>query len=63
MKIQGLLEATKFGTAMIEKGRKYLQKFSSIPAETAIPKCSIALGKYNHVVLLKGAFAVKLGIE
>lgn len=65
MKIQDLLEATKSGTVMSEKGRKISSEILlSIPAETAIPKCSIALGKFNHVVLLKGyGFAVKQGIE
>jgi hypothetical protein len=65
MKIQGLLEATKSGTVMTEKGTKISSEILlSIPAETGIPKCSVALGKFNHVVLLKGfGFAVKLGIE
>jgi biotin operon repressor len=65
LKTEGLIDATNYGTTMTEKGRKLASEILSlIPAETAIPKCSIALGKFNYAVLVKGfSFAVKLGIE
>jgi phosphoglycolate phosphatase-like HAD superfamily hydrolase len=38
---------------------------SPIPAETSIPKSSVAVGKFNYVVLLKqyGFAAIRSGIE
>ncbi|PWU79562.1 MAG: hypothetical protein DLM72_16900 [Candidatus Nitrosopolaris wilkensis] len=65
LKMQGLIEATNYGTTMTDKGRKLASEILSlIPAETSIPKCSIALGKFNYAVLVKGfSFAVNLGIE
>ena len=63
--MQGLIESTKSGTRMTQKGKTIsLQLFSSIPVETSIPKCSVALGEFNYVVLLKQfGFAIKSGIE
>jgi hypothetical protein len=65
LKMKGLIQSTKRGTTMTEKGRKISSEILSlIPTETTIPKCSIALGKFNYAVLVKGfSFAVKLGIE
>jgi biotin operon repressor len=65
LKMQGLIESTNYGTTMTEKGRKLASEILSlIPAETSIPKCSVALGKFNYAVLVKGfSFAVRLGIE
>jgi biotin operon repressor len=65
LKMQGLIESTNYGTSMTEKGRKLASEILSlIPAETSIPKCSVALGKFNYAVLVKGfSFAVRLGIE
>jgi hypothetical protein len=50
---------------MTEKGKSiYSHLRSSIPAELNIPKCSVALGKFNYAVLLKQFnFAIKSGIE
>ena len=51
---------------MTEKGMTILSGLvSSIPAETSIPKSSVAVGKFNYVVLLKqyGFAAVRSGIE
>ena len=40
------------------------QLTSSIPSETRLSKCSVALGKFNHAVLLKNlGYVVKSGIE
>jgi hypothetical protein len=50
---------------MTEKGITILSGLvSSMPAEISIPKCSVTLGKFNHVVLLKQfGFDIKSGIE
>ena len=63
--MQGLVKSTKSGTRMTQKGKTIsLQLFSSIPVETSIPKCSVALGEFNYAVLLKQfGFAIKSGIE
>ena len=37
---------------------------SAIPAEMSLPKCSVALSRFNYAVLVKEfGFAVGLGIE
>jgi len=61
LKMQGLIKSTKNGTTMTEKGIMILSGLvSSMPAEISIPKCSITLGKFNHVVLLRQfGFVVK----
>jgi hypothetical protein len=62
---QGLIKSTNHGTQLTEKGKTIaLELLRSIPVETEMPKCSIALGKFNYAVLLKKAsFAIKSGIE
>jgi lipoate-protein ligase B len=64
-KMNGLIENSNAGMWLTNKGRgMYLKLFSVVPAETNIPKCSIALGKFNHAVLIRGlAYNVKTGIE
>jgi hypothetical protein len=63
--MENMIETSKAGTKMSEKGKKFFAELlSSIPAECRIPKCSIALGKYNYAILLKQlSLAIKLGIE
>ena len=66
LKMQGLIKSTKSGTRLTEKGMTILSGLvSSIPAETSIPKSSVAVGKFNYVVLLKqyGFAAIRSGIE
>jgi hypothetical protein len=65
MKMQDIIHTTKSGTKMTEKGKSiYSHLRSSIPAELSVPKCSVALGKFNYAVLLKQFnFAIKSGIE
>jgi hypothetical protein len=65
LKMQDLIESTKGGTKLSDRGtRTFAELLDSIPAETIIPKCSVAIGKYNCAILLKSfAFAVKSGIE
>ena len=63
--MENMIETSNAGTKMTEKGKKfYVELLSSIPAECEIPKCSIALGKFNYAILLKQLdVAIKLGIE
>lgn len=65
LKMNDLISTTNGGTRMTRKGKAICEGLtSSIPAETSLPKCSVALGKFNHAVLLKGlSYVVKSGIE
>lgn len=65
LKMQNIIYTANSGTKMTEKGRSIFSHISSsITAETNIPKCSVALGKFNYAVLLKQFnFAIKSGIE
>lgn len=65
MKMDGLITTTNGGTKMTPKGKEICyQLTSSIPSEIRLPKCSVALGKFNHAVLLKNlSYIVKSGIE
>lgn len=65
MKMNGFTETSKAGMGLTNKGRGISSELiSSIPAETSMPRCSVALGKYNHAVLLREfGFAIKSGIE
>ncbi|MGH9983282.1 MAG: DUF4443 domain-containing protein [Nitrososphaeraceae archaeon] len=65
LKMENMIETSNAGTKMSDKGKKFFEELvSSIPAECKIPRCSIALGKFNYVILLKHlSFAIKSGIE
>ncbi|MBV9178467.1 MAG: hypothetical protein JO297_15685, partial [Nitrososphaeraceae archaeon] len=65
LKMQNLVKSTNGGTRLTEKGKALSSELlRSMPSETIISKCSIALGKFNYVVLLRNyAFAIKSGIE
>jgi hypothetical protein len=65
LKMQNLISSTNHGTTLTEKGKIIAGVLvNSIPAEIDMPICSIALGKFNYVVLLKQAsFAINTGIE
>ena len=53
LKMQGLIESTKNETTMTEKGMTTLSGLlSSVHGEMSIPRSSVALGKFNYVVLL-----------
>ena len=55
LKMQDLVETSKAGMWMTDKGfRLYSKLAEAIPKDIDIPQCSIALGKFNHVVLIKG---------
>jgi len=65
MKMDGLIATTNGGTHMTAKGKAISEGLTStIPAETSLPKCSVALGKFNHAVLVKSiSYVIKSGIE
>lgn len=65
LKMQGMVLTNNSGTKLSTKGiGLFSQLHASIPTECVIPKCSVALGKYNYGVLLKHlACAIKSGIE
>jgi hypothetical protein len=65
LKMQALIETSRIGTKMTVKGNRIFSHIlSSVPRECVLPKCSVALGRYNYAVLLKQlSFAVKSGIE
>jgi hypothetical protein len=65
LKMQSLVKSTNAGTRLTEKGKVLSSELlKSIPSESIMPKCSIALGKFNYVVLLKNySFVIRSGIE
>ena len=65
LKMNGLVETSKGGMWMSDKGLKLYSKFSDVvTSEINIPECSFNVGKYNHVVLLKNkASEIGQGIE
>jgi hypothetical protein len=65
MKMQGLVENSNSGMWLTSKGNAiYAKLHALIPQEMEIPRCSIALGKFNHVILLKNlAYNIRSGIE
>jgi hypothetical protein len=65
LKMQNLVKSTNGGTRLTEKGKELSSELlQSIPYEAIMPKRSIALGRFNYVVLLKKyGFAIKSGIE
>jgi len=65
LKMYGLVENSNAGMWMTSKGETLYGKLHvSIPREMDISKCSVALGKFNHAVLLKDmAHNIKSGIE
>jgi hypothetical protein len=65
LKMQSLVKSTNTGTRLTEKGKALaLELLQSIPSEANMPKCSIALGTFNYVILLRNyGFAIKSGIE
>lgn len=65
LKMNGLVETSKGGMWMSDKGLGLYSKLASvIYSEMTIPECSLSIGKFNHAVLLKGqASEVGSGIE
>ncbi len=65
MKINGMIQTSNVGTCLTEKGNLIFSKISQhIPSEMSLPKCSIAIGNFNYVILLKQyRHAIKSGLE
>jgi hypothetical protein len=65
LKMYNLVENSNAGMWLTSKGETLYAKLRLlIPRETDISKCSVALGKFNHAVLLKEmAYNIKSGIE
>jgi hypothetical protein len=65
LKMSGLVQTTNAGTKMTSKGRGICQGLlAAMPAEMSLPKCSIALGRFNYAVLVREfGFAIRSGIE
>jgi len=65
MKMHRLVETSNGGTKMTGRGRGICTELlSSMPSEMSLPRCSVALGKFNYAVLVREfGFAVKSGIE
>jgi predicted transcriptional regulator len=65
LKMQGLIETSNKGTKLTAKGKSICEGLlSAIPSEMRLPKCSIALSRFNYAVLVREfGFAVGLGIE
>lgn len=65
LKMHGLIETSNRGTRMTAKGKGvYEGLLSIIPAEMSLPRCAVALSRFNYAVLVREfGFAVRLGIE
>jgi hypothetical protein len=65
LKMHGLVHTSNGGTVMTTKGRGICRGLlEAMPAEMNLPKCSVALGRFNYAVLVREfGFAIKSGIE
>jgi hypothetical protein len=65
MKMHGLVQTTNGGTKMTPRGKGICEGLlEAMPAEISLPKCTIALGRFNYAVLVREfGFAIKSGIE
>jgi uncharacterized protein DUF4443/transcription factor-like protein len=65
LKMNNLVKTSNRGTRMTERGQAiFSELIASMPAEKSLPRCSVALGRFNHAVLIKElGYAVKSGIE
>ena len=65
LKMYGLVENSNAGMWFTNKGRTvYAKLHHIIPEEMDVPKCSVALGKFNYAVLIKNfAYNIRSGIE
>ena len=63
LKMQGLVSSTNGGTRLTEKGKAFSSELlQSIPSEAIMPRCAIALGKFNYGFIKEVRFAIKSGI-
>jgi len=65
LKMHGLVQTSNGGTKMTVKGKGICQGLlSAMPSEMSLPKCSVALGRFNYAVLVREfGFAIRSGIE
>ncbi len=65
LKMNGLVITSKAGMTLTNKGKALFSKLNEVmPAENDIEECSLTMGKFNHVILVKGlAKDVGSGIE
>jgi hypothetical protein len=65
LKMNGLVQTSNGGTKMTGKGKGICEGLlSAMPSELSLPRCSVALGRFNYAVLVKEfGFAVRSGIE
>jgi hypothetical protein len=65
MKMHGLVENSNAGMWLTDKGNNiYAKLHESIPKEMEIANCSVAIGRFNHAILLKNmADNIRNGIE
>jgi len=65
LKEADLVDTTKSGTFLTEKGQKFMKQFNKIlPKEYTLEKSKVIQGKFNHAVLLKKYSSfIKTGLE
>lgn len=65
LKMNDFVETSNAGMWLTQKGKALYDRVeSTISAEMEVGKCSIALGKFNHAILLRGlGNEIKTGIE
>lgn len=65
LKMNNLVKTSNRGTTLTERGQAiFSELIACIPSEKTLPRCSVALGRFNHAVLIKElSYAVKSGIE
>jgi uncharacterized protein DUF4443 len=65
LKMHGLVQTSNGGTKMTAKGKGICEGLlSAIPSEMSLPRCAVALGRFNYAVLVREfGFAVRSGIE
>lgn len=65
LKMHGLVQTSNGGTKTTIKGKGIFQGLlSAMPSEMSLPKCSVALGRFNYAVLVREfGFAIRSGIE
>lgn len=65
LKMHGLIQTSNGGTKTTSKGSGICQGLlEAMPAEMSLPKCSVALGRFNYAVLVRElGFAIRSGIE
>ena len=65
MKAADLIETTNGGTKMTKRGKAVYDELArAVSAETPLPTCSVAVGKFNYAVLLKSlSYSIKSGVE